>query len=473
VQAVRAATDGRKASGFINVGDTAMLAIVAPVCNPGSVCGAGPVAIVGIEVDALTKDAAGDLAGNESPAAGSPTAIALYGADGGLLASHGRPFSRSLPPGRSAGVHSGRVGAEDVATVFSPYEVQGRPVGTLAVSIPTEPARGGVRDAGVRLAVAVLAAVIGAAGIGALLSRRLVSQVRSLLDATRALGRGNLSARAVALGRDELGELVDGVNQTAEELQASYEMLEARVAQRTDEIQRLLQERTDFFTNMSHELRTPLALILAEAKLIEDPTYRKNAVWAKKTAAKLRVSTEQVLAVVNDILELAEADAGQLHVDVADVAVDEIVEELRPTIEGLAHAANLGVTFDVPPRMPAARADRRRVRDVVLNLVDNAVKYTPNGGTVSIGLSASNGSVAVEVSDNGIGVPPGVGDRLFEPFYRVETSRAQHGKESTGLGLAIAKRIVEAQGGALTYRSEPGNGSTFTMRLPRSTLGEQ
>jgi hypothetical protein len=251
----------------------------------------------------------------------------------------------------------------------------------------------------------------------------------------------------------------------AEQLQASVETLEMRVDQRTEEIQRLMRERSEFFASMSHEFRTPLAAILAYAKMLRDPAYRKTGAWASDAGKTLQDSAEQLLGLVNDILNLAKAEAGHVDTTLEEVRLSEFVKSMRRTIEGLARGGGLRLRIEVPSDLPPVSADPTRLREIILNLVDNAVKYTPPGGRVALAAAARNGLVAVSVADSGVGIPADARDRIFEPFFRVEGTTAQQGQPSTGLGLALAKRLVEAQGGEIAFTSEPGAGTTFTFTL--------
>jgi signal transduction histidine kinase len=336
----------------------------------------------------------------------------------------------------------------------------------MALSVPTAQAFATARGAGLRLALILFGAMAGVVAIGAALSRRILAQVRPLVETNRALGRGELEVRAPVLSSDELGELARGVNQMAEQLQASYETLELRVAQRTEEVQRLLKERTEFFAALSHELRTPLAIIRGQAKMMLDPTYPKGVKWVTQTGAVIDDSAAQLLSTVNDVLELARAESGRFELDVETIDLPDVVRGARPTIEGLTRANGLEIAVDVPDNLPPVRADRTRLREVIVNLVDNAAKYTPEGGAVDVSASARNGSVVVSVSDTGVGIPPEAGELIFEPFFRVPGTKAQRGQASSGLGLALAKRIVEAQGGKITFESRPEAGTTFTFTLP-------
>jgi signal transduction histidine kinase len=370
-----------------------------------------------------------------------------------------------VPPGKLVR-RSGRVDGRAVTTLYVPFRLGGRPAGELAVSAATRPAFASVRAAAYRIALIVLAAVVGATGIGVLLARFIVAQLGPLLATNRALEAGDLSARAPVLGRDELGQLAVGVNAMAERLQANYETLEERVRERTEEVERLLRERTELFTSVSHEFRTPLAVILAKAESLQDASYAKTATWCADVGRMVEQSGRQLLAFVNDVLELARAESGGLEIALGPVDLHRLVAELRGAMTGLAAAAGVALSIQVRRDLSPVVADRVRVQEILLNLVDNALKYTPTGGRVVLAASNGGGAVAVRVTDTGVGIPPEVGDRIFEPFYRVAGTRTQRSEPSSGLGLAVTRRLVEAQGGTITYESEPGAGTSVVFTLP-------
>ncbi|HVE74896.1 MAG TPA: HAMP domain-containing sensor histidine kinase [Mycobacteriales bacterium] len=469
-------TGGERSAGFLDVDGRAMLGLAAPICTGSPQCKPAGVAIVGMATDQLVTPPA--PSNNPGQGEVTPTGVALYDARGRLLAARGNPAPPATPPAladRAVRQLTGG-GDDEVATLFTPLLLQGRNEGTLAVSVRTESAFGSVRSAALRLALIVLAAMLGIIAIGALLSRFILAQVRPLLDALRALGAGDLSVRAAPAGKDELGELAAGVNAMAAQLQTSYEQLqtsndtlEQRVDERTAEVQQLLRERTQFFAAMSHEFRTPVAVILSQAQMLSDPEFPKTPKWQTDAGRILRNSGEQLLSLVSDILELAKAEVGKLEVDLADVSLPALVKDLRPTIEALASSADLMAQVTVPARLPAVRADRVRLREVLLSLVDNAVKYTPGGGTVTVSARSIDQSIEIAVTDTGVGIPTEDAGRIFEPFFRVRRNRTQRGQPSSGLGLAVAKRLVEAQGGTIDFSSAPGEGSTFRVRLPLAT----
>ena len=460
-RALRSST-AEKTVGFARVGGSRVLAIAAPICATARSCRPVGVAIVGMDLRTLANEAAGRRAGPRK------SVVALYGADGGLLArsSGGLEVAASPPP--TAGDTTRRSETFDsrrVETVYSPLEIRGRRVGTLAVGLDASVAFATVRDSAARLAVLFFLAIAGVVAIGLLLSRYLLAQVNLLVDTSRELGRGNLSARAPIVGRDELGELAGVLNGMAEELQASHETLERRVEERTEQVERLLEERTEFFTGISHELRTPIAVILSEARMLIDPEYAADRGPVGEAAQTISTSAEQLLARVNDILDLARGESGRLEIKMATVPIHPLLADLAPAIEARAAASGLSFTLDARATVPDVHADRARLGDVISNLVDNAIKYTPTGGSVTLAATAVGDKVAISVSDTGVGIPADVGDRIFEPFYQVAGIRPQHGEPSSGLGLALAKRSIDAMGGSLSYASVVGAGTTFTLEL--------
>ena len=452
---------GKKTSGILRVDGRPVLAIASPICSEAPACASVGIAIAGIDADFLVRDALVKVQPPRSAALG----IIVYDTSGAQLAASGlRPAAASLPTVTDASVTLlGRAGKHRVETLYAPLDVQGRRIGTLAVSIRADPAFSSVNGTGVRLGLFLLAAMAGVVAIGALLSRRILAQLRPLVETNRALGSGDLSARVPVLGGDELGEVAHGVNQMAEQLQASIETLESRVEQRTQEVQRLLQDRTEFFASLSHELRTPLAVILSQAELLKDPSVRRRPDGVREIISD---SARQLLTLVNEILELARAEVGAIELRLEELSLPQAIRPLRGTIEGLTRAAGLKLSVDVPRTLPPVKADPDRLREVLLNLVDNAVKYTPPGGSVRLAAAARNGKVTVSVADSGTGIPAEVGDRVFEPFFRVPGTKPHGGQASSGLGLALTKRLVEAHGGEVWFESDPDRGSTFHFTIP-------
>lgn len=452
-------TAGRHA-GFLNVAGRPMLAIAAPICPVLDGCAPVGAAVVGVWLDELALDLADSAIGT-----GRDGGVALFDADGQVLARVGTTadaVSTAALEARELVRRAETVGDIDVHTLYAPLNVQGQSRGTLAVSLPTAPVFDVVRGAAGRLVLVMLMALVGIVAVGALVSRWVLGQVRPLMRTNRALGSGELSARAPVTSTDEIGQLAAGLNRMAEQLQASYRNLESRVEQRTQEVRRLLEERTQFFASLSHELRTPLAVILSESGiLIEDGDGA-----TQDSARAIRQCAGQLTTAVNDILELARAETGNLRVEPRPVDVVGFLQGLQPSINALASRGSVTATVTVPDRAPPVSADPERLREIVLNLVDNAVKFTAADGEVNVSAHARGDMVDVLVADTGTGIPPQVGQRLFEPFYQVEGTRPREGMSSSGLGLALTHRLVQAHGGRISYTSEPGQGTTFVVTLP-------
>lgn len=454
---------GDRVAGFHSIGEESMLSIAAPICSAVEGCSSVGVALVGMSVSTLVSEAVGEPEGEGV----SDIGITVLDSQGETVATSGEiaHARENIDLDGELLRVTEEVGEFELATLYAPLDLQGRQQGVVAVTLPTEPIFGSVRGAGLRLALILLAAIGGIVTIAALLSRYMLGQVHLLLEANRALGRGELSARAPVINEDEIGELARGLNQMAEQLQASYETLEMRVDQRTEEIQRLLGERTQFFASLSHELRTPIAVIIGQAEMLLDPDYAGRRKLKSEVGLTLKNSGEQLLALVNEILELARLEAGRFEVDLTEVGLEAVISQVLPTIRGLASQAGLDLALEIPTELPRVTADPLRMREVILNLVDNAVKYTPRGGWVEIAASEVNGSVELSVSDNGAGIPEEIGERVFEPFFVVGTG-TQRGEPSSGLGLALTKGIVEAQGGEIDFESTFGKGTVFKVRLP-------
>jgi signal transduction histidine kinase len=465
VRAALAHPKGGKSAGFVNHRGRVMLAVAGAICSEVQTCTPTGVAIVGFDAKSLVTEAAHKLS---SGTPRRPAGVAIYDTNGGILASGGltaAPTGAGATSSTQLVRATHRAGKEELATAFAPLELQGRREGTIATTIPTAPSFAATRGAGWRLALVLLAGLIGIVAIGALVNRLILGQVRPLVATNRALGAGDLSARAPVLSHDELGELAQGVNQMAEQLEASVETLELKVQERTEEVRRLLRQRTEFFAALSHEFRTPLAVMLRQADMLLATRAPRPTRWSVETGKVIKQSGHQLLTAINDILDLAKAEAGGLELELEEVRLGDVIREARLTMDGLAKAGRLKIAVNVPRDLPAVRADRTRLREIVLNLVDNAVKYTPEGGSVEISAAPRNGHVAVSVSDTGIGIPPAAKDRVFEPFYRVEGTKTQRGQAATGLGLALTKRLVEAQGGRITLKSKKGSGTTFTFTV--------
>jgi signal transduction histidine kinase len=224
------------------------------------------------------------------------------------------------------------------------------------------------------------------------------------------------------------------------------------------------QHKSQFLANMSHELRTPLNAILGYTELIQDGIYGEVPEKAQGVLKRVESNGKHLLGLINDVLDLSKIEAGQLVLSLADYSMKDVLYSVFSAVEPLAADKNLNFKVEAQPDMPKGRGDERRLTQVVLNLVGNAIKFTDQGEVV-IKASAANGAFTVAVRDTGPGIPETDQAKIFEEFQQADTSATKK-KGGTGLGLSISRRIVEMHGGKLWVESEVGKGSTFAFSLP-------
>jgi two-component system sensor histidine kinase BarA len=358
------------------------------------------------------------------------------------------------------------------------------PLGWVVIAMDLTEARR-AQHATVVSSVGIGAGVLGTALLMALvLSRSVVTPIRHLTDTVMRLQQGNLGARAQPTTHDELSHLAAGINHLAESVARSQFGLQQQVAQATQDLSRTLgalraknqeleiageraeaanRAKTDFLARMSHELRTPLTSIQGFVRLLErdlrDAADRNYCHIIDQAAVSL-------LTMIDDILEFtklqvgAESDRARLF-DVLD-CIEDCVLLLAPA----AHAKDVEVYLDIHPGVPASAIGHDKwLRQILTNLVGNAVKFTPRGHVLVRCVLGPTGDVSITVSDTGIGIDPDQQEQIFAAFVQADTSIARR-FGGTGLGLAIAHRHVELLGGTIALRSNPGAGSEFSVSLP-------
>jgi signal transduction histidine kinase len=224
------------------------------------------------------------------------------------------------------------------------------------------------------------------------------------------------------------------------------------------------QHKSQFLANMSHELRTPLNAILGYTELILDNIYGETPDKMREVLDRLQANGKHLLGLINDVLDLSKIEAGQLTLDLADYSLKDVVDNAVSAVESLANGKNLALTADVGQSLPIGHGDGRRLAQVLLNLVGNAIKFTDKG-EVAIKATAENGSFTVAVRDTGPGIAPSDQGKIFEEFQQADNSATKR-KGGTGLGLSIAKRIIGMHGGRIWVESDVGKGSTFAFMIP-------
>jgi signal transduction histidine kinase len=236
------------------------------------------------------------------------------------------------------------------------------------------------------------------------------------------------------------------------------------IQEKSRQIEEASKHKSQFLANMSHELRTPLNAILGYAELVLDGIYGEAPEKMRNVLERIQTNGKHLLGLINDVLDLSKIEAGQLVLSLNDYSIKDMMQGVYVAVEPLAGNKKLNFRLEVPPDLPPARGDERRLSQVLLNLVGNAIKFTDTG-EVAMRASAANGSYTVAVRDTGPGIAEADQAKIFEEFQQSESTHTK-AKGGTGLGLAIAKRIVEMHGGRLWVESTLGNGATFFFTVP-------
>jgi len=258
--------------------------------------------------------------------------------------------------------------------------------------------------------------------------------------------------------------------------------LEAQVAARTRDLEAARAEllarsrqneeadrlKNAFIANMSHEIRTPLNSVLALTQLLREGVAGPLTVDQRKYLQIIERNGQALLHLINDVLDLSRIETGHLEMDVRDIDLVPQIELVASALSPLAAAKSLDLTLKVAPSLPLARGDADRFRQIMTNLVGNAIKFTEEGGRVMIGAEASGDTVTVTVTDTGVGIPESYRDKIFQEFVQVDQTLARR-QGGTGLGLAIARRLARLMGGDINVESVPARGSRFSLTLPRAS----
>jgi PAS domain S-box-containing protein len=223
--------------------------------------------------------------------------------------------------------------------------------------------------------------------------------------------------------------------------------------------------KTEFLANMSHELRTPLNAILGFSEVIRDQMFGPAAAKYAEYARDIHKSGTHLLEIINDVLDLSKLEAGKLDLHESDVSVAQIAEECLVLVRNKARESDVVLANELPSDMPLLRADPRAVKQVILNFLSNAVKFTPEGGRVTVSAEGAHDHFSVSVSDTGIGMTPAQIQVALSPFGQIDSKLARK-HEGTGLGLPICRSLMELHGGTVIVTSEPNKGTTMTARFP-------
>jgi signal transduction histidine kinase/DNA-binding response OmpR family regulator len=370
---------------------------------------------------------------------------------------------------------------------------------TVVVRVPEQALMGPLRSLTATLLLLALAGGALAFGLGLLLSRRILRPIGAITAATERVAQGDLGTRVAPDFGGELGRLGRRFDEMTAALQAAHDRLETRVRERTaelelanaelssqkdeleaqrselaaqqdelrtknGEVERANRLKSEFLANMSHELRTPLNSIIGFSELLREDLGGTVGARHLEYLDDVLGSGRHLLGLINDILDLSKIEAGHVSLCLESVSPLDAINEARELVRPSALHKQMQVVVSSTTAR-AVRADRAKLRQVLLNLLSNAIKFAPHGSTVTITASDAAEGVCLAVRDQGPGIAEALRPRLFQPFMQGEEPLVKK-HQGTGLGLAICKRLVEQHGGRIEVTSEPGQGAMFEVTLP-------
>lgn len=298
-----------------------------------------------------------------------------------------------------------------------------------------------------RVLFIALPLLVGIAGIGGfLLARHSLAPLGWMADQARRISGSNLDARL------EIGNAAEELTVLA----ASFNELLSRLDQSFESMRR-------FVADASHELRTPISVVRGEADVAL--TQERTPAEYRESLAIILDESRRLSRLVDDLLNLARADAGRVKLRVQEFYLNDLLAECCRSLQALASARRIELDYRPADDLPF-RGDEEMLRRLVVNLLDNAIRYTPPGGKVTASLEARGADLRIRIADTGAGISPEAAPHVFERFYRADKARSRQ-DGGFGLGLAIVKWIAESHAGAVDFASQPGSGTTFTVTLPR------
>jgi two-component system, OmpR family, phosphate regulon sensor histidine kinase PhoR len=346
--------------------------------------------------------------------------------------------------------------------------------GILRLATPLSAAMEQVREIQQQVLQITAVAILPAALISLLFARYISRKLAAIIGYAGQLAKGDFEARLPNPGDDELGILGKQLNETGEKLQAMFEQLQREHT----ELEKLERIRKDFVINVSHELRTPLASIQGYTETLLDGALHDSE-HNMRFLTIIRQNAERLARLTSDLLTLSRIELKTQKFQFASYYINHLLLDDVDTVRPMAAKKNINIILESAEEKLEVFCDAEAVHQILVNLLDNALKYTPEQGTIHVGVRIpaegkhqNSEMVEVYVRDSGVGIPADDLPRLFERFYRVDKARSRE-LGGTGLGLAIVKHLVRAQGGEVGVSSILNQGSTFFFTLPMHDTGQQ
>jgi signal transduction histidine kinase len=331
-----------------------------------------------------------------------------------------------------------------------------------AMTVPLRSVLARPRRTANKILLISIALMLGGIAAAAAIGRAVARPLGEITRAAGSLAAGNFDARARATGDFEVRRLADSFNHMAEEIGASRAALERQ----TREAQAANNAKSEFLTTMSHELRTPLNAIGGYVDLMEMELRGPISESQRRDLQRIKASQQHLLGLISSVLDLSRIEAGQVAYAMVNVTADPFLAGLDALVAPQAAAKSVTLGYKQCPPDLAVVADREKLRQVLLNLLSNAIRHTPAGGVITLSCEQRGSRVAIVVEDTGPGIPEEKRDVIFEPFVQLDRSLTQS-REGLGLGLAISRDLARGMGGDLVVESHVGRGARFVLTLRR------
>jgi signal transduction histidine kinase len=418
--------------------------------------------------------------------------VYVLDSNGRVIAHRDLGIVLSGPEFEVTGDAENRTGLQGADVIVVSHEVR---LGNQEFTVVVENAVGDIQEnaintvliiAGIVLLVALIAVVIGIRSI-----RQVVRPIQELVNVAQAIESGDLDQKAVLAREDELGILSNSFNSMTDRLRENIEGLEARVQERTSDLETITDNlrdanlnleaakreaddanrlKSEFLATMSHELRTPLNAIMGYTQIILQGMTGDINDLQRDQLDRVFVNSTNLLELINQILDLAKIEAGRMEVIRKPFGIEKMVADVEFQMKNLVDEKNLDFITDIAPNVPEEIvSDAGHIKQIMVNLVSNAIKFTTEGSiTLNIDLDAARENWVIHVKDTGAGIPSHMIDSIFEEFRQVDGS-SKRKEGGTGLGLSIVQRLVNLMNGTVRLESQVQKGSTFIVTLPLET----
>ena len=335
-------------------------------------------------------------------------------------------------------------------------------------------------------ALLTIAVILSGIFATVLLTRRITTPLKSLVAVAKQVAGGNLTASVETITRDEVGQLTTvfsqmtdalrerdvAIRQAYRKLEQLNRTLEQRVRDRTSELltaneklKELDHLKSTFVSVVSHELRTPMTSIKGYVENLLDGLAGTLTEKQTRSLERVKHNIDRLTRMINELLDLSKIEAGRLELNLSPVALSEVAEEIVESYQTAAREKSIALRSMIDPSLPRIQGDTDKLSRILINLVHNAIKFTPQGGEIRVESQMDNAErVIITVTDSGEGIPLHELDKVFDKFYRSESAPVE--ARGAGLGLAIAKNLVELHGGTIWVESTPGKGSRFSFTIP-------